>query len=251
MALIEIREDKAHRFPNGDYDLDTQHIIEYRNFYSEEFFEELFSQLGIVDRDHQYEFLQAVCSGAWLYDAFKGLNIEENTQQFQKDRLSKLQTALNKSKNSLNDLSENFFGYPQFLMRELSTKIRDRSIKKDFITKKLKKFITNKPSPDEYVSHLVCHIDFILEAIKGIENENLHLDRSKGRTALARWVNKIGETWILYSEVPYIAGAYYKNTGYNSEALIILTQIIQKVDPSIEGKNIATELRRFGKVNFE
>lgn len=251
MTLIQVDEEKAFKAPNGGYDVINQAIVDYRDYYSKEYFEEVFSKLGITNTDHQYEFIQAICYGASTYESFRDLNNEENTQQFQKDRLNKLQTALKKSQNSLNDLSDNFFGYPQFLMHELRIKIKDRSIKKDFITKKLKKFITNKPSPDEYISHLVSHMDFILEAIKTIENENLHLDRSKGRTALARWIDKIGETWIRYSEVPYITGAYYKDTGYNSEALIILTQIIQKVDPNIESKNIATELRRFGKVNFE
>ncbi len=224
MTFVEVREDKAFKAPNGSYDVINQSIIDYREYYSKEYFDHLFLKLGITDEDQRYEFIQAVCHGASLYEGFKGLNREENTQQFQKDRLRKLQTALKKSKNALNDISENFAGYPMFLIRKLKKNIKDRSIKKDFITKKIQKTNTHRPFPDEYINHLVSHIDFILEATKEIENENLHLDRSIGRTALARWINEIGETWTRCSDIPFITGAYYKNAGYNSEAIIMLVR---------------------------
>ena len=251
MTLVEVREDKAHKFPNGDYDLDTRSLLKYREHYSKEFFDGLFNKLDVTGQDEQYDFIVTICAAAELYQTFKGLNKEENTRQFQKDRLKKLQNALTKTIETLNDSSDNYFGYPQYFYSKLSRKFKDRSVKKDFVSRKLKKFITKRFEPNDYVDNITAHLEFLLSVSKEIEDGDLHLDRSVARTALARWIHKIGDEWTRYSKVPFITGAYYKNTGYNSEAVIILTDILQKVDPTIEKKNIATELRRYGKVKFK
>lgn len=206
-------------------------------------------ELRITDALVRKEMSEAILNCGKQYIIWRNISDGYRPERELKSKLKKIIRPTKKLKENLNVfLEDNPWDYSH--IHNAAIKLRPHLKGKNKQIEKLLDGFVDTRDHDfrEYLTALLNFVDFFEATLILAEREVLPSNNIKGVKAVEDWIRKIKPFWCQYSPIEFITGAHYpKPTGYNSDAVIILTKLMQKMDSDIEKTTIGNTLDRINK----